>query len=269
MMTLDSDPSSLSRHELGFYLPSTIQSTAGPPLLPYVRTYLTYSELTDGEPMPETEIIAQLKRMSAADCLLALAQLGTRLFAGDDQGIDGRVQHELVDQVVGNGLLARAMHDKLADPRWSALFCEQQLVHLARLVIRHADRRPPDDFNGGETYAEWVTCLLAVNDLLDAGLEVEDRDARLAWEIRQAALNHQAEQLPTTAIHYELYSVLWPQMLPEPAAGVERAFQRMSGMSIGDYFTVGSAVMAHLTIFGHTGQGAPLLRPDVYHRPRY
>jgi len=101
-------------------------------------------------------------------------------------------------------------------------------------------------------------------DLLDADLQVEDRNARMAWEIRQAELNHHAEQLPATAIHYELYSVLWPEMLPEGAATVEQAFQSMTGMSIGDYFMVGSALMARLVNFAHTGQGAPMFMPDVY-----
>jgi hypothetical protein len=44
-----------------------------------VGTYLTDSELTGNEPMAERDIIARLERMSAADCLLALAQLGTRM----------------------------------------------------------------------------------------------------------------------------------------------------------------------------------------------
>jgi hypothetical protein len=50
-----------------------------------------------------------------------------------------------VDDVAGRGQLAQALHDKLNDGRWSAIFFEQQLVHLARLVILHADPRPPDD----------------------------------------------------------------------------------------------------------------------------
>jgi hypothetical protein len=95
----------------------------------------------------------------------------------------------------------------------------QQLIHLARLVILHGDRRAPDEFNDRNLYAEWVTCLIAVTDLLDAGLMVEDHDERLAWEIRQCELNHHAEQLSTTAIHYELYSMLSPEMLPRWRGG--------------------------------------------------
>jgi hypothetical protein len=103
--------------------------------------------------MAESEIIARLER-SAADCLLALAQLGARLFAGGDRGIDGSVQHELVYHAAGDGPLARVLHDKLNDPGWSAIFCEQQLVHLARLVILHADRPAPDEFDDRKMRAD-------------------------------------------------------------------------------------------------------------------
>jgi hypothetical protein len=243
------DPWYCRRHELGLFLPPSIKTDE--PVLPYVGTYLTYSELTNRAPLPEREIVARLGEMSAADCLLALAQVGTQLFAGGDRGIDGDVQRQLVDAVVGDGPLGAALRGKLTDPRRSAIFCEQQLVHLARLVILHADRRPPDNFGDGDLYPDWVTCLIAVTDLLDADLRVESCDQRLAWEIRQCELNHHAEQLPAVAIHYELYSVLWPKMLPEGAGAVEQAFRSMTGMSIGDYSMVGNALMARLVNFGH------------------
>jgi hypothetical protein len=256
--------SDFRRHELGLYLPASSEIEARPIRLPHVGTYLTYSELTGNPPLSENEIIERLRRLSAADCLLALAQLNTRLFAGGHPGINEGLQHELVDLVVGDGPLATVLHNKLNDPRWSAIFCEQQLVHLARLVIQHADPRPPDEFEARELYAEWVTCLIAVTDLLDSDLDIEDRSARLAWEIRQSELNHHAEPLPATAIHHELYSVLWPELAPEGAEAVEQAFRSMTGMSIGDYFMVGSAVMARLLNFGHTGDGAPMLQPETY-----
>ena len=39
--------------------------------------------------MSEIGIIDHLKKMSAADCLLALADIGMRLFAGENRGLDG------------------------------------------------------------------------------------------------------------------------------------------------------------------------------------
>ena len=103
------DPSQFRRHELGIFLPPSVDvDQAERALLPHMGTYLTYSELTGREPLAETEIIARLERMSAADCLLALALIGTRLVAGGDRNINDDLQGELVDQVVGDGPLGGA-----------------------------------------------------------------------------------------------------------------------------------------------------------------
>jgi hypothetical protein len=263
-MAFDRRSQRLRRNALGLYLPHSARLEAAPAGIPDVGTYLTYSELTRRAPMSESEIIAQLKKMSAADCLLAIADIGVRLFAAENRGLDGALQHALVDHVVGGGPLGRTLHEKLGDPRWSTIWFEQQLVHIARLVVLHADRRPPDEFDQRRLYPDWVTCVVAVTDLLDAGLEVEDHDARLAWEIRQSELNHHAELLATTAIHHELYAVLWPELRPQGWAEVERAFHAMTGMSIADYFTVGSTVMARLVNFANSGDGAPMIAPDTY-----
>jgi hypothetical protein len=59
--------------------PSAAAQAPAPAGLANVGTYLTYSELTGNEPLAERHIVARLELMSAADCLLALAQLGTRL----------------------------------------------------------------------------------------------------------------------------------------------------------------------------------------------
>jgi hypothetical protein len=67
----------MRRHELGFFVPPSVQADAEP-ALSHVGTYLTYSEVTDREPIPQSEIIARVERMSAADCFLALSQIGTR-----------------------------------------------------------------------------------------------------------------------------------------------------------------------------------------------
>jgi hypothetical protein len=132
------------------------------------------------------------------------------------------------------------------------------------LVILHADRRPHDDFSGGALYAEWVTCLIGVTDLLDAGLEVGDRDERIAWELRQAQLNQHEDQVPSTAIHHEIYRVLWSELTDERAQEAEQAFLRATGLTIGDYFSVGACVMARLLAQGASAEGSPLVQPDAY-----
>jgi hypothetical protein len=261
---LNPEPSAFRLHELGLFLPPAAAAAADEPLARFTRTYLTYAELTGHPPLDEDQLVARLQRMSSADCLMALAQVGARLFVGGSREADGDIQLELVHLVVGDAALGRALSHKLADPRWSAIFCEQQLVHLTRLVILHCAHRPPDNFSGGRLYEDWVTCLLGVTDLLDAGLRVESADQRLSWEIRQCQLNHHAEQLPAVAIHYELYSRLWPELLPEGMGSAEQSFRTITGLSISEYFMVGSAVMARLTSYGYSGDGAPLINPDAY-----
>jgi hypothetical protein len=160
-MTFDRPPQGRRRHELGLYLPRSAMLEGDPVGLPHVGTYLTYSELTSRAPMSESEIIGQLKKMSAADCLLALADLSVRLFASENWGLDRGLQLELVEHVIGDGPLGCALHERLDDPRWSAIWFEQQLVHMARLVVLHADRRPPDEFDGRRLFPYWVTCLIA------------------------------------------------------------------------------------------------------------
>jgi hypothetical protein len=251
------------RHELGLLLPLSNSTVRPVERFQHVGTYLTYRELTSGSSMSERGVVERLARLSAADCMFVLALLGTRLFAGENRGDDKDLQHQLIELIV-EGPLGSLLHEKLSDPRWTAIFCEQQLVHLARLVVLHADRRPRDDFARGALYEDWVTCLIGVTDLLDADLVVEDRDARLSWEIRQAQLNHHADQLPATAIHYELYSVLWERLGSARAAETDRAFLSMTGISIEDYFTIGTAVMARLITHGQHDDGFPGVKPEFY-----
>lgn len=127
----------------------------------------------------------------------------------------------------------------------------------------HADDRPPDGFAGSdETYQRWLECLLGVSDLLDEGIELADADARISWELRQTGLNHEEDQLPVLAVHYEVLRELWPELRSEKAHEIEDAFKRHTGMSIADYFAVGAAVQARLTTCGQSPSGTALLKPS-------
>jgi hypothetical protein len=225
--------------------------------------YLSYRELSGGETMSEQEIVAVLKSLSAADCLSSLAHISTRLFAATGpSGTREALQLQLVSEVLGDGPPGQQMQHRLRiDPRRVAFF-EQQLVHLARLVILHADRRPPDDFKAGASYADWVrACLFGVTDLLDALLDPEDPDARLAWEIRQSVFNHHEDTAPVVGIHHEIYRVLWDEPHDPRAVEASAAFERSTGMSIADYFTVGSTVLARLVNRGDHEDGLAAISP--------
>jgi hypothetical protein len=127
-------------------------------------------------------------------------------------------------------------------------------------VILHADRRPRDGFGGGALLEDFGMCLIGVNDLLDAGVDVIDPDQRLSWELRQCALNHHEDQLPSSALHYEVYRVLWPELRKGRYEQVEAAFQRHAALGIADYYTVGAAVLARLAI---RGANEPTVLPAI------
>jgi hypothetical protein len=257
------DPSDgFQRHELGFFVPSLPEPTG--PDLSHVRTYLTYAELTRTASLPASNLIERLQKLSAADCLASLAHITTRLFAARSSREAADIQVRLVNEVFAADGLGPVLTKALEDGRWGAVFSEQQVVHLARLVIQHADTRPHDDFAGHSFSNEWVTCLVAVNDLLDADLEIEDADQRLAWEIRQCELNHTEDQLPVTALHHEIYSVLWPELDDQKSREVDEAFQRKVGMSIADYFTVGMSVMARFINRGTREDSMPGIYPSTF-----
>ncbi len=253
-------PRGFLEHELGFFVPAGSPRAATRPL--NASVYPTYKELT-GREISRDDVVERLSRLSAADCLWALAHASTRLFAAKTPDEYARLQRDLVPELVGNGELGQALLARL-EAQAMAPFNEQQLVHLARLAILHADRRPHDDFGSGQLVDDWVTCLVGVCDLLDAGLDIEDHDQRLAWEIRQCTLNYAEDTLPVIAIHHEVYRVLWPTHTNASSKQVAGAFRRTTGMEIADYFTVGAAVLARLTLRGLKGDGLPGIKPAHY-----
>jgi hypothetical protein len=257
------------RDELGLFLPRGTRQPAGARpgrALPVrVGTYINYSDLTGGKrQMDEAGVVDRLKLLSVQDCLGALAHISTRLFSSTGPSSRSETERELIEEIVGGELGARIL-SMLDDPRWSAAFCEQQLVHLARLALLHADRRPHDDFSDGALYAEWITCVFGVSDLLDADLEIESRDQRIGWEIRQCQLNHHDDALPAIGLHHELYRVFWPQVTHRPAQEAEAAFRRFTDMSIGDYFAIGASVLARFINRGRGEDSFPGIAPETFY----
>ncbi len=221
------------------------------PGVPAADIYITGREVTGNE-SSEPELTERLARLSAADCLLWIAHLQTRLFAETRPDESAELQRLLVQEALGGTQIGAAVLQQLTKTPGRRVFCEQQLVHLARLVITHADSRPRDEFAAGDLAEEWGCCLLEVNDLLDAGLDTSDEDELLSWEIRQCSLNHHEDQLPVSAIHHEIYRVLWPARQDKRSREAEEAFERHTGMSIGEYFTVGAATLARLAVRGNS-----------------
>jgi hypothetical protein len=246
-------------NEFGLLVPAT--AIHPKPRMPNVKVYLTYRDFT-GTPMPETKLVELLGQLSSADCLASLAHIGGRLYASPEPYEE--VQRQLIHELSGDSEPGRRLHLMLKEPRFGAVFFEQQLVHLARLVIIHADLRPHDDFDGRALYDEWMACLLGVTDLLEEGLYLTDPAERRSWEIRQSEINSNEDQLPLWALHHEVYSVLWPEMSSERAKEADDAFQRHFGLTIDEYFTVGSAVMAYFVNSGLGELPRSPLKPRQY-----
>ncbi|MBS1675803.1 MAG: hypothetical protein JST08_00310 [Actinobacteria bacterium] len=256
------------RHDLGLYLPPTVavdhQEQAAQ--LRNIGVYLTYSELTAalGRPhtMTQEEIASRLAGLSAADCMAHLGFIASTLHSSDGPYFRSEVQREVIGHVVGtDSEVGQVLLAAIEEAGQATIFCEQQLIHLARLVALHADDREPDDFGNQALYEDWATCIFGVTDLLDLGLVVESPEERLSWELRQCGVNHHDDRLPSIGLHHEIYRVILPQESREAAARIESAFRSHTGMSLADYFVVGAAVQAR---FGNNA-GA-VLDPAEYFR---
>lgn len=198
--------------------------------------------------MTEAEVIARLGRLSASDCMAYIGFLSSTMEAADGPYFRPEIQQKLVGHVVGaDSEVGTALNEALERGEPTTIFCEQQLIHLARLVALHADDRKSDDFASGTLYDNWATCLFGVTDLLDLGLAIEDPEERLSWELRQCGVNHRDDRLPTIALHHEIYRVLMPEEFSDAAARVEAAFEAHTGMSLADFFVLGAAVQARFT----------------------
>lgn len=257
-MAADERETRFRRNELGLYVPD--DRAVEVPRLPHSGTYITYSDIAKRD-ISEEAIVERLAQLSAEECLYQIADISTRLFSATNPAAELEAERQIIRDLIG-GELGDLILVMLEDPRWTRALSEQQLVHLARLVVLHADGRPHDDWAGGTLYDEWITCLIGVTDLLDADLVVEDPEQRIAWELRQAQLNHHEDQLPLTAIHHEIYEVLWRDADDPRAAEAERAFEQHTNMSIGNYFAVGSTLLARF--IGRNPDEFPGVFPSTY-----
>jgi len=238
------------------------------PALRHTGTYLTLSEYQASQghdvEVSESEIIELLEGLSAADCIGHIAQLSAKMEFADGPYFSTAVQRALIDDVFGVESEAGVAIAKLLERKEpTVVICEQQLLHLARLVVLHADPREPDNFDSKRLYESWVICLLGVNDLLDAGLAIEDPAEQLSWQLRQCGVNHHEDQLPVIGVHHEALRVLLSERWPERADKLERAFVGHTGMTMADFFILGAAVQARF-IGAAKGDNAPFLDPLTY-----
>ena len=257
-------------NELGLWIPKGTRPSRRraepPPALRDTGTYVTLGELTAlaGRQvvLDEGELIERLRLLSAADCMAVIADLSARIAVAPNPYVS-EVQRELARRIGGQSGLTEALDLLLKRGRPTVVVCEQQLVHLARLVILHADSRAPDNFGDGQRYERWIDCLFGVNDLLDGDLVASDPRSRLSWELRQCGINHSEDELPVLALHHEIYREILPEVDPEGAAQLEAAFKEHTGLTMSDYFVVGAAVQARFMSAAQS-EGGMALMPEKY-----
>lgn len=260
------------RNDLGLFLPPSVEDGRPSPeaAIKHVGAYLTYRELTAALGRPQTmtneELVARLKRLSSADCMAHIGFIASTMHSAPGPYFRAEVQRELIGAVVGldsevGQVLVAAIDEQ--DERMT-IFCEQQLIHLARLVGLHADDRESDDFGDRTLYDEWATCIFGVTDLLDRDLVIENRRGRLSWELRQCGVNHHDDRLPSIGLHHEIYRVMLPTDFSDAAEKIETAFWQHTGMSLADFFVVGGAVQARFDI----NPGAILVPTEYFNSTR-
>jgi hypothetical protein len=173
------DMSPFSRRGLstlsGLWTPLRDEDDGDAPDNRYVRTFVTYSEL-GGEAADEEWITSRLQKMSTYDCLQLLGRLSCMV---DAAPLGDQLQQLRIMERLGWSAVVRDAASAILAGDGGAgrsMFFPQQLVHLARLAVIHADPRPMDDFAGGALHHDFTQCVLGVTELLaeDVRLDREE-----------------------------------------------------------------------------------------------
>lgn len=216
----------------------------------YVNTFLTWEEL-GGDPIDEGEIAQRLAEMSGYDCLQALGRLSCMLQGGPPTHIDTQ---RLIMRRLGwpddlRSWIEEKLNEKAGGSR--ALFFPQQVVHLARLAVLHADDRPADDFAGGELVGRFIECLLGITEVLEEGdLEVADPESVVPWILRQWAINGRQDSPLLWGRYYDVLVRTWQEVATPEAFDAAKAFQRYTRISLQEWLTTGFALYGRFLSYG-------------------
>jgi hypothetical protein len=215
----------------------------------YTRTFVTYSELGGG-PVDQRWITSRLEKMSAYDCLQMLGRLSCMIDAaplGDLQQqlrIMGRLNWpETVKQAA-----AALLTDGNGGTR--SMFFPQQVVHLARLAVLHADPRPPDDFAHGALANDFVQCVLAVTELLGEDLRLDREEQVVSFILRQTAINHRPDSVALWTRYYDIFACTWDEVATAEAFDAAAAFEHHTGISLQRWLMVGFAIYTQFLSYG-------------------
>lgn len=216
-----------------------------PSELEHAGIYATSEELGFATPLTEKELAKLLSGLSAYDCMGMIGRLSA-WYCSTGAPLP-RAQVGLVDWLAGwddewRGRLRGALQ------RGAIVVFPQQLAHLARLVARYADPRPPEEFADQHAQREFLTCLFRVGDLFfDTDVDLRDRDDRLGWALRHTGIGQRRERLTLWSTYYEVFCRIWPGSTEDGLPNIDAAFERFTGLPIRKFMAVGMAFSASFT----------------------
>jgi hypothetical protein len=220
--------------------------------------YLAYESLF-GQSLTEPELIARVKRLSRDDCLQSIGKLSHVLAAGRaDDGVKDDTTRELVRHIL-SGLPAHAKarfaHALVQRGPSAPILFGKQLMTLARVVLLHAQDRPPDSFVAGKDWGLFVESLFGVLDVYD-GSRAEEANVQDGVEAEEFFSSFRLRRVGMPDRHlkhsivraYRVFIDL-PSRRPElvttiaPAA----AFEERQGVSMERYLAICFAARARFT----------------------
>lgn len=228
-----------------------------PPELEWAGIHVTGADLNDsGVPVSESEVLDALSRISVYDCVWIVGQLSACLILEDERSSQA-TQQKLIDYVAADlPDLRHRLHSCLR--RGQVAIFEQQLYHLNRLALLHADRRPADAFSKGRLWHDFLLALFGVTDQFDNDLgDGPIKENILRFELRQTAMGHDEDRLTQWSFYYELFDRIWPHI--EKAPDADDAFARYTQLTINEYLALGFAFSAG---FQQDRDGWPLAQFD-------
>lgn len=215
------------------------------PSLRYLSTHITGAELAGGAATTEAEVTKALRALSVYDCIRMIGRLSAELYVSSGLSLD--VQKRLVEDLTpGQDELRRRL--LIALRAGSVVVFEQQLVHLARMVFRHAADRPADSFAGGADIHHFLIALFGVTDLFeeDLGDETSSADV-MSWQLKQTGLNRSEERLTLWSLYYEVLHDIWPTLDGPEVLDLEAAFKRYTKLSLSRFISLGFAFSVGLS----------------------
>jgi len=228
----------------------------------YVRTFLTYTDLGGSEPVDEAWIISRLQKMSAYDCLQALGRLSCMVYSAPIA--DEKQQLRIMERLGWPQLVRDRVELILRGDGGRALFFPQQLVHLSRLAVLHADPRPMDNFQDRALVSDFIECVLGVTELLgedDVDLELEAN--QVSWILRQTTINGRSDSVAIWARYYDIFVRTWDQVATPEAFDAAAAFESFADIAIPDWLTVGFGFYMLFLRYGNRESEDFLVAPDT------